>query len=448
MSKRAVIPAGRNESPKAEAISATCCFPGVFSTWFGGTSLKVRPQLDSNSSAQKVDSHSRGKKNIVKVEPSPGRSSEEEKSEIQGFVAFDAVIDPENMMAAIKRGDLQSFRSLLKPGIDINTKGMWGNTPLIIACQYGHEAIALEILKQPSVVVNYSNEKGATALLYACLEGFAEVVQKLIVLHADVHVPPAVVYNANTDQTSPCTPLSVAITNGHLECVQSIIPARYHVDYRFPLIFDRGNLVKSPQPTGITPLMLACINGHIEIVSYIMDCKADPLILDSNSSSILHYISKAKQNSVETLIIVAKFSHLVNSMVNLADNAGDTALHVACGLKNINLVELLLKKGAHLNLRNSTGVTPLHIAVRRRSAPLVSLLIENGANSSIVDEKGISPVGLATKLGKDSAILKLLEANADVPAKDENEENDTSRASAAASAAYSVETSAAEPCVS
>jgi ankyrin repeat protein len=53
--------------------------------------------------------------------------------------------------------------------VDVNTRGMWGNTPLISACQYQHTKVALYLCLH-GADVNAANERNNTALLYACLE--------------------------------------------------------------------------------------------------------------------------------------------------------------------------------------------------------------------------------------------------------------------------------------
>ncbi len=56
---------------------------------------------------------------------------------------------------------------------------MWDNTPLLLACQYGHCHIA-EYLISTGADVNAVNEKDCTPLLYATLEGMKSVVVMLL----------------------------------------------------------------------------------------------------------------------------------------------------------------------------------------------------------------------------------------------------------------------------
>ena len=67
----------------------------------------------------------------------------------------------------------------------LESLGMWSSTPLIVAVQYGHENIAdffmqvyeksFEKFRRTQTsnvnVISHRNEKGASAILYAVIEG-------------------------------------------------------------------------------------------------------------------------------------------------------------------------------------------------------------------------------------------------------------------------------------
>lgn len=73
-------------------------------------------------------------------------------------------------------------------------------------------------------------------------------------------------------------------------------------------------------------------------------------------------------------------------VLNKQNEKGNTLLHIACKLNNIQECEELLKKGAHPNLRNKKGQTPLFIACRRHNAKIVELLLVHGADPLISPE--------------------------------------------------------------
>lgn len=110
-----------------------------------------------------------------------------------GLVYEEAVDNSSNLFAAIKQGDITKFSELLSPyqlneaesnanvvraPMNVNNLlGMWSSTPLIVATQYSQKEIASILLGMKHVGdLNHRNEKGASVLLYACMEGLTEIV--------------------------------------------------------------------------------------------------------------------------------------------------------------------------------------------------------------------------------------------------------------------------------
>ena len=67
---------------------------------------------------------------------------------------------PVTLFRAAKNGDLNGLRGMLEAGIDVNARGMWENTALICACQYGMTDVALLLIGTHGCDVNAKNEKG------------------------------------------------------------------------------------------------------------------------------------------------------------------------------------------------------------------------------------------------------------------------------------------------
>ena len=121
---------------------------------------------------------------------------------------------------ALKAGDTAKVLELLDESAElIERRGMWENTPLLVACHYGHESTALALLERgacPSAV----NEQGCTPLLYACVEGMGEATARLMDDAATELSPsPASVYSRLTDETALRTPLLAAAENGFTDGV-------------------------------------------------------------------------------------------------------------------------------------------------------------------------------------------------------------------------------------
>ena len=69
---------------------------------------------------------------------------------------------------------LNLVKLLLRYGADVNLAG-----PLRLACSWGHEDIAMELLNQPNIDVHAMNSEGDTALKYAVDCGLKRVAERI-----------------------------------------------------------------------------------------------------------------------------------------------------------------------------------------------------------------------------------------------------------------------------
>ena len=127
------------------------------------------------------------------------------------------------LMQSIKTGNVANVEACLHAGKDVNQVGMWGNTPLICACQYGKERIALLLLDN-GACVHSVNHKGANALLYACLEGLNTVVKRLVLSgNVSIETAHATIFNFTNDSYVEHSPLSAAAVNGHSQILSLLL---------------------------------------------------------------------------------------------------------------------------------------------------------------------------------------------------------------------------------
>ena len=82
---------------------------------------------------------------------------------------------------------------------------------------------------------------------------------------------------------------------------------------------------------------------------------------------------------------------------NAVDEAGKTALHLACfvGGPDILDVRVLIDAGGNMNAADSYNRTPMHIAAFFGRTPTVLGLVNAGANVDVIDRSGRTPLELA-----------------------------------------------------
>ena len=92
---------------------------------------------------------------------------------------------------------------------------------------------------------------------------------------------------------------------------------------------------------------------------------------------------------------VAALLLLPSQAVRLADNAGETALHLACRCQleeeahQITLA--LVKARAEVNARQQAQRTALHLAVMNTCCSVVQALLKSRADPSLTDAYGVKP---------------------------------------------------------
>ena len=120
----------------------------------------------------------------------------------------------------------------------------------------------------------------------------------------------------------------------------------------------------------------------------------------SNSVSIVANLRKSTRTNKRDFLIAN------NANVNYTSQEG-TALMAATVKGNLDLVALLLKKGADPNLKNKTGITALMYAVQFKNVDIVKLLLNSGANKSLQDNEGRTAFEYAV-FTKNDEIINLL----------------------------------------
>ena len=105
-------------------------------------------------------------------------------------------------------------------------------------------------------------------------------------------------------------------------------------------------------------------------------------------------------------------------LLNMKDERGNVALHVAASRGALDLIALLLRKGANIDTQDMFGNTPLLYAVDKNQVDAADLLIRNGASVHITDFRGNSPLHSAATQNNKEICEMLLRQGADPEAMD------------------------------
>jgi ankyrin repeat protein len=95
----------------------------------------------------------------------------------------------------------------------------------------------------------------------------------------------------------------------------------------------------------------------------------------------------------------------MNSQGNQTDEYGNTPLHYACRMGNVEIVKLLLKQGSDVNVKNEFGSTPLFYA---GEIQILQMLLSNGSDVNAQDDDGNAPLHYAAKVGNYEIVCELL----------------------------------------
>uniref|UniRef100_A0A8C7Y3D8 BCL3 transcription coactivator n=1 Tax=Oryzias sinensis TaxID=183150 RepID=A0A8C7Y3D8_9TELE len=112
---------------------------------------------------------------------------------------------------------------------------------------------------------------------------------------------------------------------------------------------------------GLTPLHMAVQQGHQDLAKMLLDAGADINAMDikSGQSPLVHAVESNNAGMVHFLVEN-------RCDVNRQSYSGNTALHVACGRGQVDIVRVLLKSGADSSLKNYHNDTPVMVAKNKK----------------------------------------------------------------------------------
>lgn len=324
-----------------------------------------------------------------------------EKLSLQRTALFDAVKD----------GQHKIIEMLLQDGIDVNATARDGQTALHLSAEYGHEAVTQILLEYGAQVdlrmrpgkadKNGNCPGGRVPLHYAAINGHLGIINMLLNHGADassqsINLRTPLQEAIAEDRTAAATllikrrasltisdhedwtPLHCAAYKNNLDIVKTLIASGADLEART----SDWNAKGKERWRRTTPLFLAVWNGQIGVVHALLSADADPRAHISDGATCLHAAVYGKRRGawIAGMLLDADAKRDGGkdvALINMKKLDGNTTLHVAAAKGRVDMVGLLLKRGADVRVVNELGRDVLqHAKAAKGSEAVVSLLEE------------------------------------------------------------------------
>jgi ankyrin repeat protein len=312
--------------------------------------------------------------------------------------------DQTGLCIASTHGYADVVRSLIDRGANLNGRckdynmdfgGVWW-TPLQAAIYNDHPDIVL-LLLEGGADPETRGRKKQTALFIASSCGHADVVRSLIDHGADLNAKSLFRRDGPHGGQVEWTPLHVAIDKKRRDIVL--------------VLLEHGADMENRSSQDETALYLASSRGCVDIVRQLISHGADP------NAECRTYTPMHQRVMMWTPLHVASYhgspeiarvllEHGVNP--NALDHSVGIALHLA---SKITVIKLLLEYGANMDARDKEGWTRLHWAAFGLNLQVLVVLLDRGADPHAQTNKGETPIQLAISWrsqGDQAEIIRLL----------------------------------------
>jgi len=262
--------------------------------------------------------------------------------------------EDQELFRAAESGDSARVEKLLKSGDNPVVADKYGNTPLMLACEFGH-AKSVGLLLRHNALVSDRNHHGEAALIFASVGGHTLCAQQLLDARA----------NVNEADAENHTPLIRAAQFGHDAVVR--------------LLCRRGaDVTASTSTTGDTALMLAARPGHFRAVQFLLVRGALVPLLSSRSPvrpALLYALASTQARGVR-----AQQQGRLSSALSLPAHHNTDNLHSSLTfVRAHSALSLFLSvwqsHSADANAQNAAGSSALQMAAEKGHGD-VQLLLE------------------------------------------------------------------------
>ena len=327
----------------------------------------------------------------------------------------------ERLRRAAASGDYEGVMVELKEAdIDINSHDAMERTALILACISGYANITVQLLcrnadpcrkdRYGRTAIHYAARKNDTSALHALLlhdeagavidahDGVGESPMKLAIQsEAGAAVAQLIFYGAGDPDGSAKELLKLSADRGSYAAVKGVL-----------------GIGSKDVKYGRTSLHWAVWRGEAAVMESLLQNKVEVEAKGKDGLTALHLAARCGCDSAVEFLI-----RRLGAELNAESGDGNTALHLTCAGGHGSTAELLIRElGADMNAKNRDGRNALHLACAGGHDITVELLIRQlGADVEAESRDGNTALHLACAGGHDSTIeLLIQQLGADVNA--------------------------------
>lgn len=200
------------------------------------------------------------------------------------------------------------------------------------------------------VNINIIDESGNSLLYYAVMNNNVEMTHFLILNHININILNSL------DESA----LGACVKFNAMGCFRALIRAGCNINIK--------------NKNGESPLFEAFKLNRVEMIDILLSYNALTNFVNEYGENVCFMALNSNNLSILDNLLSKEPSLLYSTNLE-----GDTLLHKASKLSNIDAIKYLLSKGILANALNNNLETPLFYAARNNDTQSASLLIEHGA---------------------------------------------------------------------
>lgn len=290
------------------------------------------------------------------------------------------------LILATTSGNEKMIEMLLSKGANVDIKDLVNNkTPLQIAIENKNDKI-IGLLIAHKCNVNLKNADGLTPLMIACNSADITAFNLLIKNGANIND------KDNNDESIFIKACKIKDEKTALDILNALISAKVDVNTKD----NKGN----------TGLIYACLAGNQETVKYLLSKSANINITDNDGNdALLQTIKLAEYDRANSHQDIARQLINIKTDINYCNNNGITPFTGAV-IKNWNIevLDLLLSKGAKINIKDKKGLTAMDYCANAKTK---KYLKSKGAlkGNKVKNNEYATPIPLAAQTNTNAPVV-------------------------------------------